>query len=95
MVRKKKHTACGRGRSPVQEITTNSIRTAHVYNMHCMRTEADHAAINHYVGAVVVEHGRNVLLRERIRSIGDEETSLAHSTVELVRPSQDDDGSMG
>lgn len=48
----------------------------------CIHTKADHAAINHDVRAVVIEHGRNVLLREAIRGICDKEACLSDSSAQ-------------
>jgi len=45
------------------------------------QAQVDGFAINHHVGTVVVEHGRDVLARESICSVRNQQTRLADRTI--------------
>jgi hypothetical protein len=48
------------------------------------QSEVDGAMVNHDVRGIVVEHGRNVLSRESIRGVTDEEASLTDSSITVM-----------
>ena len=45
------------------------------------QTQVDGLAIHHDVRRIVVEHGRNVLAREGVGGVGNEQAGLTDSTV--------------
>jgi hypothetical protein len=63
-----------------QQKRRENIKNSH--NRTCIpKTQIDRLAIDHHVCAVIVKHRRNVLARERIRRVRNQQARLADGTI--------------